>query len=248
MADTVRLWGAVEFKPDLNFYHQMYRVAKAVGHDFEHWWTDRLTVVVHDYKRRESLRFNSQRISFEALNSEDIPATFQTLSETLRNALKDLGYRQLRRLGLKLSVYTDLGLSFDEIRAQVSQLCLPPQGELERLTSGKLTDLDLKLHYRWKDNTALLRISPMNKEQGLLDIRGVGDISKLFPDPAKTGDLHEFLASIPDSFLALDVDVFTEKKHSGDEWLDFVSDVVPYLLSVCDTLKDRVLERNRGTS
>jgi hypothetical protein len=246
MANVVRLWGAVEYNADLRFFDHMYKVAKEVGKNFQHWWTNRISVIVHDYERKELISFSSKRIGFEALNPDDINKSFNNLANIVKGSLSEFDCRKITRMGLKLNIYEDTGLSFDEIRQQLRPICIPNNERLEKLTSTEILDLQLRFDYKWQDKTAMLRIAPMNKEQGLLDIQNVGDITRLFPPIERGDDYPKFLTSIPESFLGFDLDVFTKGDHAPNEWPTFTNDVAPYLVSVFEGLKNIVLERESG--
>lgn len=246
MADIIRLWGAVDYKPDLHFFDHMYKVAKDIGKNFQHWWTNRISVVIHDYERRELVSFSSKRVAFEALNPNDINKSFNNLAEIVKSSLSELNCREITRMGLKLNIYTDTGLSFDEIRQQLHPICIPKNEQLEKLTSSEILDLQLRFDYKWRGKTAMLRVSPMNKGQGLLDIQNVGDIARLFPPIEKGDDYPKFLASIPESFLGFDLDVFTQGDYRPNEWPTFTSDVVPHLINVFQGIKNMVLECESG--
>jgi len=248
MADIVRLWGAINYKADLRFFDNMYKVAKEIGQNFEHWWTDRISVIVHDYERHELIRFSSKQVAFEALNPTDISESFNNLTGTLRRSLSNLNCREVTKMGLKLNIYSNTGLSFDELKQQLRPICVPQNEQLENLTSSEILDFQLKFNYKWNNNTATLRVAPMNKEQGLLDIQNVGEIMRFFPPPHKSDDFSNFCASIPESFLGFDLDVFTQGEHNPNEWPTFASSVVPHLTEVFQGIKNMVLELNNEKS
>lgn len=246
MADIVRLWGAVEYKADLRFFDHMYRVAKEVGKKFQHWWTNRISVIVHDYEQRELISFSSKRIGFEALNPDDINKSFNSLAAIVKDSLSEFNCREITRMGLKLNIYADTGLSFDEIRQQLHPMCIPKNEQLEKLTSPDILDLQLRFDYKWHGKTAMLRVSPMNREQGLLDIQNVGDVARLFPPIQESDDYPKFISSIPESFLGFDLDIFTKGDHGPNEWPTFTSDVAPYQICVFQSIKNMVLECESG--
>jgi hypothetical protein len=145
-------------------------------------------------------------------------------------------------MGVKLVVYSDLDLKFEEITRQMQVICLPKNDKLESLTSGDVTDVALNFDYLRDGKKVALRVGPMSKEQGISYLKNAGSIDKVFPPPDKSSQFIDFTESIPESFLYFDVDTSTKESHSVDAWIDFANDTIKYELDLFEGLKKLVLE------
>jgi len=242
LGKVVRLWGAVDYEPDFRFFDKMFSVSSLLRRDFEHWWTDKLSIVLNDYSRRESLSLSSKRVSFEAANPEDLTNSISTLSGHVRRSLEGLGCRTAKRMGLKVIVFADIDLTFDNIKEQMRPLCLPQNDALERVTSSEITDLAMNFDYVWEGENVMLRVGPMKNEQGLRNLLNVGDVGRLFPPPDQNSKFSEFCSSIPESFLYFDIDVFTKEERGVSTWPTFVQEVGAYCGQVFEGIKKLILE------
>ncbi len=244
MANVERLWGAIDYKANLRFFDGMYKVAHTLAKDFDHWWTDRLTVVVHDFDDRRSIALSSKRATFEALNPNDPVITFKDLASKLRYCIETLEYRSITRMGLKFAAYLDLGLTFEELRDQLRPICLPSAEQLQKIAAdSEARDFQLRFEYIWEGYNAAIRIAPMTKDQILLDLRNIGSVDKLLQPPEKGEDAAAFFAGIKDTLLGFDLDVYAEGERSLSEWTSFSDVVPPYLLKMRDRVKNVVLEK-----
>lgn len=242
LGEIVRIWGAVDYIPDLRFIEKVFYVGSSMGDKFEHWWTDRTQVILHDYGRRESLMISSKRIAFEAANPEDVIQTINTLSDNAKRALDSLGCRELVRMGIKLVVYAPMDLTFENIKEQMRPLCLPNNPSLEKVTSNEITDVAMYFDYRWNKKDVKLRVGPMKTEQGRKMLTDIGDILRLFPPVNTSNKFSEFYLSIPSDFLYFDIDVFSETQVETKMWPSFAQEVAPYCPQVFEGIKKLILE------
>lgn len=242
LGKVVRLWGAVDYEPDLRFFDKMFSVSSSLRKDFEHWWTDKLSIVFLDYRRRESLGLSSKRVSFEAANPEDLTKSISTLSGHVKRLLDELGCRLAKRMGLKLVVFADIDLTFDDIKEQMRPFCLPENSSLEKVTSSEITDVAMNFDYVWEDKKVMLRVGPMKTEQGLNNLLNVGDITRLFPPPERKNEFPEFCSTIPQAFLYFDIDVFIEGERGVNVWPAFTEEFIPYSQGVFEGIKKLILE------
>ena len=240
--EVVRLWGAVDYEPDIRFFNNVYDIVYKLKSDFPHWWTDRITTVISNDENRESLTLSSKRISFEAANPNDMSSSINKVPGYIQKCLTDLRCRNLKRIGLKLVSFINLNLKFEEIREQLRPLCLPKNEKLEQITSSEILDIALNFDYKWNNKKVMLRIGPMTKEEGIKNINSLGDISRLFPSPKKSDSIADFFNKIPESFLYFDIDVFMDENIGKDYYPQFVQEVEPHINSVFSVIKSLIME------
>jgi hypothetical protein len=145
-------------------------------------------------------------------------------------------------MGLKLVVFADIDLTFDNIKEQMRPFCLPKNGSLEKVTSSEITDVAMNFDYVWKDKKVMLRVGPMKTEQGLNNLLNVGDIARLFPPPERKNDFSEFCSIIPEAFLYFDIDVFIDGERGVNVWPGFSEEFIPYSQGVLEGIKKLILE------
>ena len=242
LGNIVRIWGAANYKPELRFFDRMYGAAHAAENKFEHWWTDRINTVLHDYNRHECIRISSKRTAFELANSENIDTSVKQLSGLTVDILNKLHCKTLTRMGLKLTIYADLKLSFDELAEQLRSVCMDKENALLKLTSSEIKDLLVSVDYPWNDNTVKLRISCMNNEQGRGDLANVGEVSQMYSPIEKGGEILELYESIPNEFLYFDIDIFNEQEQGIENWPRFTTSAVTYMTSIFKDIKALILE------
>ena len=222
LGPIVRFWAAADYDPDLRFFDHLYSAAQRHRSDFEHWWTNRLSVVLHDYKRHELLGITSKRAHCEAANPDDLDSSVRVLAGSIDKILTELNQNIVKRMGLQLIVYADLGLTFEELVSRFRPFCLPENERLEGFTSTKITDIALHFDYELADRSARFRAGPMNKEQGLERLRSVGDHGRLFTPSEQGTGLADFYSQIPETFLYFDLEVYTEQEQGSKQWRTFV--------------------------
>jgi hypothetical protein len=233
LGQIVRLWGSVHYKPDLKFYDHLSTAAKnRLGADFKHWRTDRLSVLLHDTDAHSLINMAHKNIGFECANPQDAAQSLQRYASHVRSAMSDLHVPSLTRMGIKLVVYCDLGLGFDELTERLRPFCLPPNQDLERLTSARILDLALRYDYEWEGATGQVRVGPMRKDQGLQMLDGLGSYRDLFPEPSKAPALSEFCISVPETCLYFDLDVFRDSETPSDAWFGFAQGTYKHIESV----------------
>jgi hypothetical protein len=242
LGEIVRIWGAVDYKPDLRFIEKIFSVGSSLKDKFGHWWTDRTQVMLYDYDRRECLQISSRRIAFEAVNPDDVVQSINTLSDNIKKALDSMGCRELERMGIKLVVYAPMDLTFENIKDQMRPLCLPNNPSLEEVTSKEITDVAMNFDYQWNKKDVKIRVGPMKTEQGRRMLINMGDIARLFPSPDTSDKFSEFCLSIPSDFLYFDIDIFSETQIETKMWPSFVQEVAPYCPKAFEGIKKLILE------
>ncbi len=242
LGEIVRVFGAADYKAELNFYDRLNRAAAHQEPDFEHWSTSRLAAGLHDPGRRESLGLAHRRTHFEVANPEDLNAKILKSASRVRRALTDLRKSTLTRMGLNLVVFVDVGLAFEELKDQLRPLCLGRHEELARVTSGNVADIALHYDYVRDEGKGALRVGPMERKQGLDRINGIGEITRLFPPPQESDALQVFYGTVPDSFLYFDLDLYREGEVPSDSWPAFVKEAASHAISVFEGIKALVLE------
>ena len=245
IGEVVRVWGAIGYAPDLGFFDKMCEVGKKYAQDYAHWSTDRMQLVLHDFEKRALLSIAHKRVAFEIANptTEYMNAVAEN-AKRVQGVLSGLNKKDINRMGLKTVIYANMGLTFEELRAQMEPLCVPNKDEFTRITgSGEIKDIALHVDYDWRGKTVLLRAGPMEKRQGIDSIRQVGDVEKLYPPIEKSSGLTDLFAAVPSSFLYFDMDVVKASKETIDSWSGFVEDSSKYTIEVFDSLKRCLLEQ-----
>ena len=133
-----RLWVGVDYKPEIGHFNNMFLAAKEVSNSFEHWWTDKFNVILHDYTKKESIRITSKKTTFEAMQPDNIENKIDTFSGYIQAIVKKLNHEKVTRFGLKFIAYINLGLKFNEIKERLRPMCLPSHERLEALTSSTI--------------------------------------------------------------------------------------------------------------
>ncbi|MBE3039519.1 MAG: hypothetical protein IMZ62_11990 [Chloroflexi bacterium] len=252
LGQIVRAWGAVDYEPDLRFFNHLWHVAKErytrkeadPESGFEHWRTDSRSVLLTDTLRHDSMVISFKRMHFEAADSADPEGAVHRLATHIRQALHGLNQPSLKRMGLKLAIYADLGLPFETIRDHMRPLCLPENTELSRLTSNEVTDVALCYYYKRNGNTGMLRAGPMLKKQGIHWLHNTGDLKNLFPPAEERGDFVAFCDSVPGAFLYFELDMYRDTPSPNAEWTKFASEAYTHIESVFTGLKSLA----RGTA
>ena len=244
LGSIVRCWASAGYEPSLLFYDRLYSVAQQQAHEFRHWWTNKLAVVLHDYERRELLAISPGRCGCEAANPTDLVSRLSRLADIIKKVLGELGQTELHRMGFQLVVYADLGLAFKELMARLRPICLPENERLEALTSCKISDIALNFDYQRDAGTVKLRAGPMNTEQGLERIKNLGEHTRLFETPGAGTGLADFYGQIPRTFLYADIEIFTEGKHRLGEWTTFIENAQAHARSVFKGLRAMVMEED----
>jgi len=246
LGEIVRLWGTVSHQADLRFFDRMYQAAYEIKPKFAHWWTDRIQIVLHDYDSHELIAFSSKHIGFEVANPDDIISTTNKLSGTLNTVAQRLHCNTVNRIGLKLVVFADIGLSFKELIEQIQHHFNLVPDNLKKLTSPDIVDMAISYDYVWQDSTAMLRCGPMNKDQGRQTISSLGCISRLYSPPKEDNEIQKVYDSIPESFLFLDIDIFREGDYRIDAWSTFATLALSHAIDVFNGVKAIILEHNNG--
>ena len=78
----------------------------------------------------------------------------------------------------------------------------------------------------------------MQRQQGLDQLEQIGNHSQLFEATRKSDALSKLYASVPDSFLYFDLDVFTEKERPVPAWGHFCDQALEHILRAFRQLKD----------
>jgi hypothetical protein len=240
-SNITRLWGSVNYKPDIGHFDNMFLAAKEVSHSFEHWWTDKINIILHDFNKRESLTITSKQVGFETIQPDNIKNIIDTYSKDIKALVQKLNNKEVTRFGLRVTAYMDLGLKFEEYKERLRPMCLPYHERLETLTSSRILDLALNFDYDLKDKMVMLRIGPMKKKQGLEHLQIIGDIKRLFPIDEESG-INKIYTSIPNEFLFFDLDVFREDRPKIDDLDVFFNDAWSHIESVQKGIKDIILE------
>lgn len=243
LGEVIRVWGAIGYQADVTFFDKMYEVGKKYEEDFAHWWTDKVQLVLHDTEKRAALYISSKKVAVEFANPDgDYSEAVRKNMAYVDGALKGLNRKKVNRFGLKTTIYTYLGLTFEELLEQVKPLCVPEIESFKGITkSDSITDIALHIDYEWKGRTVLLRVGPMQKKQGITQLGRVGDLSRLYPPVEKSTQLADFFEAVPSSFLYFDIDVVSGDKCKIQDWENFVAEGAEYTLEVFDALKKNVL-------
>ncbi len=236
-----RLWGGVSYKPNIDHFNNMFLAAKEVSNSFEHWWTDRINIILHDYTKKESITITSKKISIETIQPDNIENKIDAFSGYLKAIVKKLNHEEAIRLGLKVTAYINLGLKFDEIKERLRPMCLPSHERLEALTSSTILDVALHYDYGLEDKKVMLRIGPMKKKQGLDNLNTTGDITKLFPSN-KESEISKIYSNVPDEFLFFDLDISKDGESKIDDLDVFVKDAWSHIERVQKGMVDIILE------
>ncbi len=242
IGEIVRIWGAINFQSDLRFFNKMYDVGKEMESKYNHWWTNKLAIVLSNTETKESLSISSKRIGFEAFNPEDIVQTARRLSSDMDHVFDVVGAKQYRRMGFKVVIYHDVQMKFEELRDQLRPICLPQNPVFENvLHSSEVLDVALNMVYKWNKATVNLNIGPMEKSQGLNFLNNTGEIKRLYSEE-QIDELENLPKKVPNVFLYFDIDVFNETIQKYQEWSNYVSEVAPYSLEVFNGIRKLVLE------
>lgn len=243
LGNIVRLWGAVNFEPDFTIMPRLSGAAESLRKDFQHWLTDGVTFTLFENEEKhEFIHVTVKRIGFEVFNPEDVVNDLARMAQACKTLAQGLGRKVFNRMGVKLVIYADLNLDFDNLKRQVQSTCLSMSTELENLTSTDIIDVALNFDYRRDSKKVELRVGPMKKEQGVSYLRKVGNLQQVFQPPDQSRQFIDLVESVPESFLYFDADAHVEEGHGVDSWVAFATETIQYELELFDGLKKLVLE------
>ncbi len=158
------------------------------------------------------------------------------------DAIGYLHVTSIKRRGLKVSIYSDLALTFEELRDQLKPLCLPVNGLIEELTGGEVEDLALHVDYSRDGTSNFLRVGPMKDSQGRRLLLSTGTIDELFDLSVDNNELGVYMGNVPAVFFYYDNDVHSTKDTSTDSWRSFANDAFKHSVDVFYKLKARIME------
>jgi len=243
LGNIVRLWGAVNFEPDFTAIQRLYDAAKPLKKDFQHWQTKGSTFTFYENEgKHEFINVTVKRIGFEVVNPGDISKDLERMAKACKILAEGLGCKVFNRMGVKLLVYADLDLTFEDLKRQVQTICLPKNELLEKLTSPDVIDVALNFDYQRDGKKVALRVGPMGREQGVGILKTVGSIEQVFQPLDQSRQFIDVVESIPESFLYFDVDAYIEEDNSLGSWVTFATETIQYELELFDGLKKLVLE------
>jgi len=243
LGEIVRFWAAIDYSPELSFYDSLFnKVATKQRDDYEHWWTNRLAVILHDHKRHELLNIGHKRTVCEMVMPEDLHERAKEAGKRLRAVVRDMRVARLTRMGVDLVVMADCGLSYQETVDQLTKICLSSDGRVQEITTEKAIGAGLHYDYEWQGATAELRVVAMEKEAGMSMIHKQGDHQKLFRPVSEGDDLWSFYQRIPESFIFFDMEVYREEDCDPEEWREFARDATDHASQVFEGIRSLVLE------
>lgn len=243
LGNIVRLWGSINFKSSLKNFEKIFSIASSFESDFNHWWTDHRSAILHDTdKNHESLMISHNRVGFETINPDSIEQSLHKLSNLTSKAVKKIGDNTITRMGVKVVVYADLDLAFEEIRNQMQHICYSKKSISKLLGPNDIYDLGISIYYNFNKMKVMLSTGPMESKQGLLRLTEEGTVDKLFPPVSKSEAISELYKSIPDSFLYFDLDIFEEDDLDLKNWLSFTEKSIGHFKEKYDCFKKLILE------
>lgn len=263
--NIARLWTAIAYKPSLRFFNQFLDIAdrhirspdpeapeKAPppGY-FEHWTVkDKASIELREPKRHEVIQISDRKTVIEkstfaesSLELDDISRSISSLSNTIRAIVNELKHSDIIRMGVKLTLYTELEMTFDEILERFRKIGLVNNEKLIDIISDDIVDIGLHIDYKYKGNTAMLRAGPMSHDEGTGALYNIGTIKSLCEDPGVSDDLYKFTEAIPEAFLYFGEDIF-KKSDALDiqEYASFVKEGLDHIINTYNGFVDILLE------
>lgn len=229
------------YKPMLAFYPKMDALGTEHAEAFPDWQRTALSLEIRDKKRHRRVFWSHRRSFFEAENPENLPDTFAIIGRFIDKFCREVGHRELTRLGVRQWFAIPRDESFAALLDRFSSKFLNPNDKLISEAGGSLTDTLYAVDFNWKEGwKAALRAGPMMRKQWFDSIpyeTGIFQDAPAWEREPPKGTFEDYRWSIPDQLLFLDLDCYQEDIA--------VADVVSRLLDCrqqSTTLVDAVIK------
>jgi len=232
------------YKANLKFYGLLFPVAMKLD-NYPHWSTDRLSVVLRNYKRRCSLSIKHNNFAYDQdydHESDSFSDEDKNITQALTELPSSLEIESYNRLGFRRQYLIAVDKSFKELVTTLNLKFLSQNDNLLKIMPPEVDDLQYAIDSTDGDFHFHIRIGPVKKEEIPERIL----FTKQHHLDPETGQKEYFdiIQKYPDVAVFIDIDLYrVDENIPTDKALPFLNEAGQRIDTMVSSVREYIFTR-----
>lgn len=213
-----QIFFAADFEPQVGCVHRLSQISETHAKKLPKEGAWRASALQYSYVYEPAhflLSLDYRRIACQAFGLKYWIENAESNADLFISMLQGYGITSLNRVGLKIRVWLDLKMSFEELRQLFFGTFLLPLNSIA-VPLGTIEDHSLQFDGDRNGFRFVFVTSPMTAEHVATSFKSTQNLSSLVVDPLLDTSLVEFLDRLSQDSLYLDIDLFQTKLSPAD--------------------------------
>ena len=228
----------ISYKPQLLFYEKLYQDLD-IFKIFTNWETDRLKINLRDYENNQSITL-SHKVAIHESDSFDNKIETKYILSLLDTIPLITNEKELDRFGNRHYYLLDLKLNFNDMVDIINTKYFT--NEFKSIFNNTITDSSIVIDTIYNNNKVKINMGPIRKNE----------IERFFrfnienhSDPSlhkRVETINNYMNSLPDISLFVDIDYSTNKDLSFNSMQDFYNNSKKDIKSIIEDIERNFVE------